>query len=343
MNIDGISRIEELAAPYNALWERNAPLEEIAAFCRKQIVKAQIDPRGESDLCRILQASPWGDMVLQPSFLLALSEDDDELLSHIGRYMTSKYEYLGVLQYTQRILSMKNGLSDKIRAFFWHHMRHAHWRYSSLPRPDMCNIMFCDNDDNRRAISRYKKTGYMQIPAGVFFLDGPITTIPAKIEHAFKRYSVSLFEMEMTLSGKKLSKGMLRTILQMGAAGILCHLLKNRLRELSSILSPRDLLFCICSSAPMCWALDMRSGGTAQSHMVVDTLEELIPGICRNTIDPLGNTPLWYCQYKKSPELLVRTLLKYGCDPDKRNYLNLSYRICQEAKALYDLSRKLSK
>ena len=132
---------------------------------------------------------------------------------------------------------------------------------------------------------------------------------------------------------------MLQAILNHEAENIVCHLLKKRLKALSDILAPQDLLFCICAN-------NIGKGDkTVPSHAILDTLEELTPGICRNTIDQLGNTPLWYCPYysriyPKKLEVIVQTLLKYGCDPDKRNHLNLSYNICREAKQYYDQAQK---
>ena len=66
---------------------------------------------------------------------------------------------------------------------------------------------------------------------------------------------------------------------------------------------------------------------------MLDTLEELYPGISK-TKDKLGNTPLWYCLYRSGREELEEALIKYGCDPDARNHLNLSYNLCKEFKNL---------
>ena len=65
---------------------------------------------------------------------------------------------------------------------------------------------------------------------------------------------------------------------------------------------------------------------------MLDALEELSPGVSKST-DKLGNTPLWYCLYY-GKEKLAEALIKYGCNPDARNHLNLSYNICKEFRDL---------
>jgi len=91
----------------------------------------------------------------------------------------------------------------------------------------------------------------------------------------------------------------------------------------TAILSPQDLLIHICAYEP----------NGAAAIKVLDTLEELFPGISKFT-DKLGNTPLWYCLYISGREELEEALIKYGCDPDARNHLNLSYNLCKEFRNL---------
>ncbi len=341
--------LKELVTAYEALWERNAPIEEIVAFCREQVepfTKAWCHNWGEV----VLQNSSWGDMVLSPAFLNALSEHDDALLCQIGVYISRRFNLIyyhdcrALLQCTRRILSMKYVISDKIRGFFWHQMRHVPYRFTKAKAFDwhMCDSIFSDNRSMRKEVIRFKNTGYESffkvyelIPKGVYFLDlQRRSALPDQIKHAIIHDSAPLFDMAMTLSGKKLSRGILRAILIREAENIVCHLLKNRLKALSAILTPQDLLFCICAN-------NIGKGDkTMPSHAILDTFEELMPGICRNTIDQLGNTPLWYCLYDEDSEAIAQTLLKYGCDPDKRNHLNLSYRICRETKQYYDQAQK---
>lgn len=333
--------LKKLVTAYDALWERKAPIEEIVAFCREQVEQAKDDTAEKPKIYEVWLHSFWGDMVFLFHVLNALSEHDDALLCQIGVYMMiiEKKNSTQLLQYTRRILSMKYVLSDKIRGLFWHLMHRASYSYS-IDGKRLCDIMFSDNRSIRDEVLRRKFPGYEMIPKGIYFLGFPNrSSIPSNLEHAIKHDSVPLFDMTMTLSGKKLSRGMLQAILNHEAENIVCHLLKKRLKALSDILAPQDLLFCICAN-------NIGKGDkTVPSHAILDTLEELTPGICRNTIDQLGNTPLWYCPYysriyPKKLEVIVQTLLKYGCDPDKRNHLNLSYNICREAKQYYDQAQK---
>ena len=89
--------------------------------------------------------------------------------------------------------------------------------------------------------------------------------------------------------------------------------------RISSILSLQDLLIHICAYEP----------NVTKAIKVLDTLEILYPGISKSK-DKLGNTPLWYCLYMSGRKKLEEALIKYGCDPDARNHLNLSYNLCKE-------------
>ena len=186
--------------------------------------------------------------------------------------------------------------------------------------------MLVDNDDIRVAIVKTKFPGYERIPAGLYFTQWPLQgwLITTEMRNAIEKDSVSLFDLELTLTGKRVTIGLLRRLLLNNSWNIILHLLKHRTKQVTSILSPYDLLICICVNVS-------RNDATVK---VLDALEELFPGISKST-DKLGNTPLWYCLYHRSPEDgLVQALMRYGCDSDQRNHLNLSYRICTEVKKL---------
>ena len=108
--------MDELVKQYEALWENDAPMEQIVDFCRRYSQKLMEDERGEMPLINILcQSDKWGEMVLMPAFLKHLTDNDDSLLCVIGSY----YLHGGHKSYIfYRILSMKKGISDRIRAFF---------------------------------------------------------------------------------------------------------------------------------------------------------------------------------------------------------------------------------
>ena len=311
--------IEALVKRYEAFWENDAPMEQIVGFCRRYSQKLMEDERGEMPLINILcQSDKWGEMVLMPAFLKHLTDNDDSLLCVIGSY----YLHGGHKSYIfYRILSMKKGISDRIRAFFGVMIRKKQTFW--IKQNDSLGLV--DNDDIRDGIIRNKLPGHELIPAGLSFVKGGLLgwLISEDMREALTRDSVSRFELELTLSGKKITIGLLRRILCEHALNILLHSLKHRLKQVTAILSPQDLLIHICAYEP----------DSAKAVKVLDTLEEICPGISKST-DKLGNTPLWYCLYRSGREELEEALIKYGCDPDARNHLNLSYRICSEAQKL---------
>ena len=73
--------IEALVKRYEALWENDAPMEQIVGFCRHYSQKLMEDEKGETPLLKVLrQSDKWGDMVLYPKFLKHLTNNDDSLL-----------------------------------------------------------------------------------------------------------------------------------------------------------------------------------------------------------------------------------------------------------------------
>ena len=311
--------IEELKSQYDALWENDAPMEQIVDFCRCH--SREEDENGNEPLSYTLLRSPkWGEMVYMPSFLKHLTDNDDCLLHAIGVYYRSFHQEITI----QRILSMKIALSDRIRAFFWILMR----KFGRNAPVDP--MLLVDDDNIRDYIVENKISGcYEQIPAGLSFVRGRQLgwMFTEEMRKAINKDSVSLFELELTLNGKRVTIGLLRRILEYNAWNILVHLLKSRTKAVTSILSPQDLLISIC-------AYGAKNDATVK---VLDTLEELSPGISKRT-DKLGNTPLWYCLYKRrTDDSLVQALLRYGCNPDQRNHLNLSWRICAQIEGVLRL------
>ncbi len=314
--------IEALVKQYEALWENDAPMEQIVGFCRRYSQKLLEDERGETPLLNILcQSDKWGEMVFMPAFLKHLTNNDDSLLHVIGSYSFRCGHIITIINC--RILSMKRGLSDRIRAFFWSFTRKV--RYNIIRIIHNENTMLVDNDDIRVAIVKNKFPGYERIPAGLSFAQGSLKgwLITTEMRNAINKDSVSMFELELTLTGKRITIGLLRRILCEHAMNILLHLLTHRLKQVTAILSLQDLLIHICAYEP----------NRAKAIKVLDTLEELYPGISKST-DKLGNTPLWYCLYRSGREKLEEALIKYGCDPDARNHLNLSYNLCKEFRNL---------
>ena len=339
LTVQYIKLRSRLVHEFEALWENDAPMPQIVDFCRqhlntKFVYKRQAEQEGFNETLEkryiplediLPESNKWGDMVLMPSFLRHLQDDDMPLLKHIGELLMFRRNndfYHRAFNAIARILSMKNVLSDMIRVFFWILMRKITWPYLGLIFDGCEDMVLVDNPDIRRAMIMRKHRGHELIPPGLVFMDGKRQMeLSQKMDQAMGGDSISLFELELTLSGKKLTASLLRGILHYRAYNIISHLLCHRTKAMTAILSPQDWLICCCSYAD------------GRGIKVLDTLEELYPGISKTT-DKLGNTPLWYCLYRSGSEELEEALIKYGCDPDARNHLNLSYNLCKEFRNL---------
>ena len=315
------TNFKELVSQYEALWENDTPREQIVEFCRQHL------DEDETLFYILINSVKWGNMVVMPSFLKHLRDDDDSLLRGIASYLRSQHrlDYYDFFVTVSRILSMKSVLSDKVRATFWTVLKNVGWHYSGYVREGCEDMTLVDNEGIRSAILKRREKGHDLISKGIFFMDDKrFIPLSDKIIQALQIDSASMFEMALTLTGKKITVGLLRAILRAHAFNILTHLLKCRTKALAALLSPHDLLICICT-AP--------SSPNESEINVLNALEELSPGISQRT-DKLGNTPLWYCLYHGRKEKLEEALIQYGCNPDTRNHLNLSYNICKEFRDL---------
>ena len=309
-----MGKMDELIQEYDALCGRNPPMEEIVAFLRERCHEGYVfNPMMDSPARNYI--------LLTPAFLLAL-RDNDCLWKLLARWLDSTHSDTRlILAYVGRILGMKEAIPDRIRAFLWK----ALMRRGSYLKLEAENWPPKDYEQSVVDYKGCRRTSGGLLPRGVLFrvLHAPVLT--EKMQAALEQDSIPLFEIELTMTGRRVGGGLLVEIVRHGAASLLSHLLKERFKALSAILPPTDLLFHICAKVP-----EDRNKTLAS---VLDTLEELYPGICRETVDTLGNTPLWYCLYENNWKM-AEALIRYGCDPDARNHLGLSYRICAEAQKL---------
>lgn len=305
-----MGKMDELIQEYDALCGRNPPMEEIVAFLRERC------PNGV--VFRHLMHSPArNNILLTPAFLLAL-RDGDCLWRILANWLTSAHSHTSILlACIGRILGMREAIPDRIRAFLWNALmsrgRHLKLEIECWPPED-----YAQNVVDYRSCRRIN--GGL-LPKGVLFrvLHAPVLT--EKMQAALEQDSVPLFEIELTMTGKRLGGGLLVEIVRHGAASLLSHLLRKRSKALAAILPPTDLLFYICARAP--------EGNDKTLAPILDTLEELYPGICQKAVDTLGNTPLWYCLYEQHNIMMEEALIRHGCDPDARNHLDLSYNLCK--------------
>lgn len=98
--------------------------------------------------------------------------------------------------------------------------------------------------------------------------------------------------------------------------------------KLETQIPLRLVLLAVCQKWP-----------TGKASEFVRFVEEHFPGLCANTVDAAGCSPLWYCLYNSSCNsleiagheyymregFLVSSLLHVGCDPSKMNRFGLSF------------------
>ena len=207
--------LHELRWQYEALWENYSPLDEIVDFCRRlAVARTEVDfsrrlavARTEMDspLAQILQNSTkWGDMALRPFFLKYVRDDDDGLMQAVGQYLRNLNDQRFFMA-AARILSEREIVPDRVRAFFWTIMIQKFWPYYRLISDGCEDISLVDNMSICLALVKRKKPGHELVPKGLVFLNGKSRlTLSGKIKQALEEDSHSLFELSLTLSQKLL-------------------------------------------------------------------------------------------------------------------------------------------
>lgn len=142
---------------------------------------------------------------------------------------------------------------------------------------------------------------------------------------AIEKDSPSALLMPMSIEGKNLSAKYSLAVMTKGAIKIATYLYCNETKFLKCF-SPRQLLFYVCAN----WNND-------DTIPFVAMLEKDNPGLVRQTLDVFGHDALWYTLYqrdrfsratkaaRRAMDPLDRTLIEYGCDPNRENSLGLSY------------------
>lgn len=257
-------------------------------------------------------------------FLQHLNKDDKDIFAvmvHVLKVRHAHDFHHCVEKIAKMILvDMKNTLPDNLRSAFWNEMLDFKFNRHYCLRDD--TLYLIDNESMRKIMCQEKHQEYESIPKGLLFEHKQAVPVCKNIQDVLPKDDFATFEITSALSGQKLTVGTLQAILASGAASILCHLMRHRPNEISRLLSPFDLLCCICARKTTNAEFDVA---------VLNTLEELHPGISKLS-DHLGNTPLWYCLYHPcEKEPLINALQEFGCNPEQRNNLNLSYSLCHEA------------
>ena len=150
-----------------------------------------------------------------------------------------------------------------------------------------------------------------------------VNALPTQILQAIKRDSASELEIARVLNNKKISLGIMYAILTYNAGNTIIFLLKKYSDEIFSLRTPQEWLFTLCNYFHLTAAIDF-----------IKHIEEKFPGIVKNAIDPWGNDLLWHTfyndkvwnpHYKRTVNSIQQCLIDLGCDPNKRNELDLSF------------------
>ena len=151
------------------------------------------------------------------------------------------------------------------------------------------------------------------------------TDAEKKALEAIGKDSPSGLLMPLSIEGRNLPAKYAQAALLKNAIRIVTYLFCNN-PAFSKFIPPRQLLFYVCAN----WNND-------ETIPLVALLEKENPGLVKNSIDAFGHDALWYTLYqrdrfnrateaaKRAMDPLDRTLIEFGCDPDRANDLGLSY------------------
>ena len=194
-------------------------------------------------------------------------------------------------------------IPDPVRALFWH--------IAEEREPAFCSSMKnCEWGTNAES-SFNRKTSFAER------YDSPRGIISPQLEDAIRHDSVALFEINRQLSGKQIGVSLLEHLLKREARQCFACLLNTNSQKIFKIKPPEEWLFLFCRVVSEKTAL-----------VLVETMENLLPGIVARVRDPWGNNLLWYARQSQNHWTqhteLMRKLVDLGCDADSRNNFGLS-------------------
>lgn len=159
--------------------------------------------------------------------------------------------------------------------------------------------------------------------------------IPEGMRQAIEDDNAGAFMIYRDMSGKKLSYSLLAEIMRKKALKIFAALVKSG-EVFGQVISPEELCVCCASQFE-----DDASGP------LLETMEELFPGILKSVRDRWGRNLLWYAAANRRTAFfhpfcrLTPLLLKYGCDPENENQLGIPWRRMVTGLSLYQKKRLL--
>ena len=188
-----------------------------------------------------------------------------------------------------------------------------HSRFQKMWQIDQRYFALCDEEENflRKSRCNFRENA-----------------LPTQILQSIKNNSASELEIARVLNNKKISLSIMYAILTYNAGRIINFLLERYSDEIFSLRTPQEWLFTLCNYFHLSAAIDF-----------IKNIEEKFPGIVKNTIDPWGNDLLWHTfyndevwdpDYKRTINSIQQCLIDLGCDPNKRNELDLSFNLVME-------------
>ena len=280
---------QNAAAAFDSVFREDAPFED---FCH--IFDECEDPE------KVFMSMLYCDRLVSRDFL---ARCEKKHLFAIYKFLSNSRRRTSFRLTSQVVWDRQ--IPDSVRALFWHIVEESHLSSCSSMKYDW----ELETDAESSAFNR--KTAFAER------YDSPKGIISPQLEDAIRHDSVALFEINRQLSGKQIGVSLLEHLLKREARQCFACLLNTNSQKIFKIKSPEEWLFLFC-----------RVVSEKTAVLLVETMENLLPGIVARVRDPWGNNLLWYARQSQNHWTqhteLMRELVDLGCDADSRNNFGLS-------------------
>ncbi len=237
------------------------------------------------------------DAVMKSSYRWVLSEP--EIVRYYPRefaYRVAKFNHV----LTHEMILDDTQISDDVRTAFWM----GYW-YSRGQYPHHAFELFGSPLGNP-LLPKRPRTPWSRTPY----------ELPKTLAEAVESDSVSIFEMERLMCGKKISLSLVHILISKNAGNILSYWLTQKGDALSRLVSLKDLFFYLCGY-----------GKKDLLFKVLPTIHQCNPQLIPEARDDRGNNALWYAFHNREKGMseVCDELKRLGCDPNVRNAINLNY------------------
>ena len=279
---------QNAAAAFDSVFREDAPFED---FCR--IFDECEDPE------QVFMSMLYCDRLVSRDFL---AKCEKKHLFAIYKFLSDSRRSTSIRLTSQVVWDRR--IPDPVRALFWH--------IAEEREPASCSSMKYDWECGTNAESSFnRKTSFAER------YDSPRGIISPQLEDAIRHDSVALFEINRQLSGKQIGISLLEHLLKREAGQCFACLLRTNSQKIFKIKPPEEWLFLFCRAVSEKTAL-----------VLVETMDNLLPGIVARVRDPWGNNLLWYARQSQNHwtqhTALMRNLVDLGCDVDNRNDFGLN-------------------